>query len=86
MAVTVSKNPVCYNGDIFTPEAYDRMVQTFPSVNRVMLGRGLIANPMLVGEIKGQGRLKKEQLRAFHTKFFLDTRKRFLVTAICCLK
>jgi tRNA-dihydrouridine synthase len=66
MAVTVSKNPVCYNGDLFTPGAYDRMVQTFPSVDRVMLGRGLIANPMLAGEIKGQGRLKKEQLRAFH--------------------
>lgn len=66
MAVTVSKNPVCYNGDLFTPGAYDRMVQTFPSVDRVMLGRGLIANPMLAGEIKGKGRLKKEQLRAFH--------------------
>jgi len=66
MAVTVSKNPVCYNGDIFTPGAYDRMIETFPSVDRVMLGRGLIANPMLAGEIKGQGRLKKEQLRAFH--------------------
>ena len=66
MAVTVSKNPVCYNGDIFTPGAYDRMIETFPSVDRVMLGRGLIANPMLAGEIKGQGRLEKEQLRAFH--------------------
>ena len=66
MAVTVSKNPVCYNGDLFTPGAYDRMVQTFPSLDRVMLGRGLIANPMLAAEIKGQGRLKKEQLRAFH--------------------
>ncbi|MGC6175503.1 tRNA dihydrouridine synthase [Lacrimispora sp. 38-1] len=66
MAVSVSKNPVCYNGDIFSPGDYQRLIQTFPSVERIMLGRGLVANPMLAGEIKGKGRLQKEQLKAFH--------------------
>lgn len=66
MAVSVSKSPVCYNGDIFTTDDYNRLIQTFPSVDRVMLGRGLVANPMLAGEIKGNGRLKKDQLKAFH--------------------
>ncbi len=66
MAVSVSKNPVCYNGDIFSPGDYQRLIQTFPSVERIMLGRGLVADPMLVGEIKGKGRLQKEQLKAFH--------------------
>jgi tRNA-dihydrouridine synthase len=66
MAVSVSKNPVCYNGDIFTTDDYNKLIQTFPSVDRVMLGRGLVANPMLAGEIKGKGRLKKDQLKAFH--------------------
>lgn len=66
MAVSVSKNPVCYNGDIFNPSDCERLIQTFPSVDRIMLGRGLVANPMLAGEIKGKGRLEKNQLKAFH--------------------
>ncbi len=66
MAVSTSKNPVCYNGDIFSPQDYERLIQTFPSLDRVMLGRGLVANPMLAGEIKGKAHLQKEQLKAFH--------------------
>ena len=66
MAVSTSKNPVCYNGDIFNPQDYERLIQTFPSLDRIMLGRGLVANPMLAGEIKGKGHLQKEQLKAFH--------------------
>ncbi|WP_097005852.1 tRNA dihydrouridine synthase [Lacrimispora amygdalina] len=66
MAVSVSKNPVCYNGDIFTPKDYERLMQTFPTVERVMLGRGLVTNPMLSGEIQGNGCLKKEPLKEFH--------------------
>jgi tRNA-dihydrouridine synthase len=75
MAVSVSKNPVCYNGDIFNPGAYDRLIQTFPSVDRVMLGRGLIANPMLAGEIKGSGHLEKNQLKAFHDEILSGYQK-----------
>lgn len=66
MALSSSKNPVCYNGDIFSPQDYERLIQTFPSLKQVMLGRGLVANPMLAGEIKGKGCLQKEQLKAFH--------------------
>ena len=66
LAVSVSKNPVCYNGDIFKSKDYERLKQMFPSVERVMLGRGLVANPMLAGEIQGNGCLKKEPLREFH--------------------
>nr|WP_314459317.1 tRNA-dihydrouridine synthase family protein [uncultured Clostridium sp.] len=75
MAVSASKNPVCYNGDIFSPKDYERLIQTFPSVERVMLGRGLVANPMLAGEIKGKGRLKKEQLKAFHDQILSGYRE-----------
>ena len=51
-AVHKSRNPVCYNGDIFTLEDYRRMKAAFPEVNRIMLGRGLLMNPMLAEEIK----------------------------------
>lgn len=51
-ALEKSVNPVCYNGDINTVEDYERFIERFPTVERVMIGRGLIANPGLVREIR----------------------------------
>lgn len=52
-ALALSKNPVCYNGDIFTLEDYLGLTAMFPQVQAVMVGRGLLANPALVQAIKG---------------------------------
>lgn len=43
--------PVVYNGDIFTPADYARVVKRFPEITGIMLGRGLIANPALAEHI-----------------------------------
>ena len=51
-ALENSVNPVCYNGDINSVEDYERFCERFPAVERIMIGRGLIANPALVQEIK----------------------------------
>lgn len=51
-ALEKSTNPVCYNGDINTSEDYERFCERFPTVERIMIGRGLIANPGLVREIQ----------------------------------
>lgn len=40
----------------------------FPDIEAVMLGRGLLANAGLIGEIKGKEKMKKEQLRMFHDR------------------
>lgn len=61
-----SKNPVCYNGDIFSVEEYRRFTDAFPTVDRVMLGRGLLMNPGLSGEILLGKRMEKQTLRRFH--------------------
>jgi tRNA-dihydrouridine synthase len=67
MAVEQVKNaPLCYNGDINTVADYEAIVRQFPSVDRVMIGRGLLADPGLVGEIQGFPAADKKQLRAFH--------------------
>lgn len=50
-ALEKSVNPVCYNGDINTAEDYERFMERFPTVERLMIGRGLIANPGLAEEI-----------------------------------
>lgn len=51
-AVKESRNPLCYNGDIRTLSDYRRMKEAFPPVGRLMIGRGLLANPMLAEQIK----------------------------------
>ena len=49
-AVKNSRNPLCYNGDILNLEHVRQIEQTYPSVQSVMIGRGLIADPgMLSG-------------------------------------
>ena len=40
-----SRNPVVYNGDLFTAEHMKKFREKFPSVENVMIGRGLIRNP-----------------------------------------
>lgn len=50
-AVTRCNMPLCYNGDIFSLEDYRRLRERFPQVERVMLGRGLLAHPQLAGEL-----------------------------------
>lgn len=65
-ALDQGKNTVCYNGNIFTVRDYNKFAEEYPQVKSVMLGRGLIANPWLVGDIRGQERPGKAQLLKFH--------------------
>ena len=65
-AVEMIRVPLCYNGDINTVEDYERIHTLFPTVDRVMIGRGLLADPGLIGEIKGNHKPTKQQIRAFH--------------------
>ena len=43
--VEISKNPVCYNGDILSRKDAEEIRRQFPSVEAVMIGRGLIGDP-----------------------------------------
>ena len=47
-AVENSKNPLCYNGDLTSIADITVIENTFPQVNAVMLGRGLVANPAML--------------------------------------
>ncbi|ABW18531.1 tRNA dihydrouridine synthase [Alkaliphilus oremlandii] len=64
-ALLLSTNPVCYNGDIFTVGDHNRLVETFPDVDTMMLGRGVLANPGLMKEIRNNTLMEKEVLREF---------------------
>ncbi len=65
-----SKNPVCYNGNIFTVKDYKQFTGQFPEVTTMMLGRGLVCNPALVAEILGKKTMDKETLREFHDRIY----------------
>ncbi len=63
-ALEHSKNPVCYNGNIFSSAELNELNKTAPC-DKVMLGRGVCANPALVRQLKGGKSLEKEELRDF---------------------
>ena len=65
-AVKHSKNRLVYNGDICTVEDYENIINAYPDVSAVMLGRGLISNPGLAGQISDGKQLDKNTLRAFY--------------------
>ena len=65
-AVQKSKNPLCYNGDIFSAEDFAKVQERFPSVDCFMMGRGVLALPSLAREIRGGKPADKEEIRKFH--------------------
>ena len=65
-AMKESKNPLCYNGDLFTVEDLKGFEEKNPKVNTIMLGRGIIRNPGLAEQHRTGKELDKEKLRAFH--------------------
>ena len=66
-----SRNPVVYNGDLFTVEHVKNFQKKFPTVETVMIGRGLIRNPALAELIeKEECGAIMPRIRAFHDEIF----------------
>ena len=59
-AAANSRNPLCYNGDLTSMAQIEALSREFPSVEAVMIGRGLVADPGLL-----QGGTDVRQLEAF---------------------
>ncbi|SFD36375.1 tRNA dihydrouridine synthase [Clostridium uliginosum] len=76
-ALSLSTNPVCYNGDIFTARDHNKLIKTFPEVKTVMLGRGILANPGLMNKIKNNTNIDKKVLKDFHDEIFNKYRELF---------
>lgn len=62
-----SRCPVSYNGNIFTKQDCDAILEKFPNVDSIMIGRGMIANPALLDQILGDtDKVDKNLLKQFH--------------------
>lgn len=62
----VSRNPVCYNGDLCTVQDVRQIEGEFPNLSAIMIGRGMLKNPGLIGELKGKEPADMRQVRSFH--------------------
>ncbi len=51
-AVKNSRHPFVYNGDITSVQAFNQVRQKFPDIHQFMIGRGILANPLLAEQIK----------------------------------
>ena len=87
-AVENSRHTLCYNGDICSVDDYKAWTQKMEGKDRehgsgstaqhtehMMLGRGILKNPGLVGELMGHAPITKDQFHAFHDdvlKGYLD--------------
>ena len=69
--------PLCYNGDITTPQEALEIAGVFPGVEAVMIGRAAVKNPALFRQIKGGEPLDKKELRAFHDAMYAGYRELF---------
>lgn len=76
-AIANSRHVLCYNGDIHSKEAYDKFMRYLETemkqskenagrkVEHIMLGRGILMNPGLIGMITEDKKLTKEKLKTF---------------------
>jgi tRNA-dihydrouridine synthase len=63
--------PLVYNGDVLSIEGFNSLKGRFSGIGRWMIGRGLLADPFLPGDIK-QGIISPEQGRPQKVKRFVD--------------
>lgn len=71
------KHPVTYNGDICTLDDYRHIRWRFPKVRDVMIGRGVLYNPLLPAYIKADEGLIPATLHNQHEA------ARTFITALC---
>ncbi|MDA8125395.1 MAG: tRNA-dihydrouridine synthase family protein [Deltaproteobacteria bacterium] len=75
-SLKVTKHRVVYNGDIDSAEKLAQLAKRFGSIDRWMIGRGLLGNPFLAEEIKFATEKpypeKVRILRAFHDHLFAE--------------
>ena len=77
--LNLSKHRVVYSGDIDSLEKLEMLSKRFRSVDRWMIGRGLIGNPFLAEKIKFNTEKPYDEkikiMRAFHDQLFAEYSK-----------
>ena len=64
------EGPLCYNGGLVTARGAVQFGEKYPTVDKLMIGQGLLANPALARQIKGGAPLEREELKGFHDTLY----------------
>lgn len=64
-ALEKSRVPVTYNGDLVTTGDVSALLERFPAVDTVMIGRGVVADPALPRKLRGGPPAGREEIRAY---------------------
>lgn len=70
-AASQLRHKIIYNGDICSQEDYTRIIRRFPDIEDVMIGRGILYNPLLPLKIKGKSISRESDLAA--ARLFITT-------------
>jgi len=68
---------LCYNGDIISRNALDNIINTCPSIDTVMLGRGILRNPGMLNELTESSPVSKDTIISFHDAVYNEYKERF---------
>jgi len=71
-AVKNSRNPLCYNGDILNLQQAKELQETYPEIQSLMIGRGLIADPGMLSGSTDKAALEgfmKELMAVYEVEF-----------------
>jgi len=74
------KHSVCYNGDILNVADLKEVQNLYPTLDKVMIGRGILENPFLLNEIRNEeltGEAKIKMLRNFHLSLVEHCKKKY---------
>jgi len=69
--INLSKVPLAYNGDIFSVDDLDKFKFQFSGLHTWMIGRGLLIDPFLPGDIKGL-EIPPEYRKGIAEKYVMD--------------
>ena len=61
---------LCYNGDIASVADYNALLERFPNLHAVMIGRGAVTNPGIFREIREGREMTPAELKAFHDDLY----------------
>ncbi len=70
------RHPV-YNGDLRTVGNVTDLMNRWPNLDAVMIGRGLLADPALARELRGGGAATEDELRCWYTRLYEGWKQRF---------
>lgn len=73
----ITKYKLAYNGDLIHLNDANTVLENNPSVEHLMIGRGLLKNPFLANEIKSGQPLDEERKRDTFLQFYMDLHQHY---------